>query len=133
MGHVVITSPSRSGQLLERALQREGIQRRIVLRSPHYLSLPAIVQNTDLIATVPLAVAVRFSDANAVQLMALPFTPPLFDVKQYWHRRFQQDPRHRWLREQMANLFNETSDDWQKTERQLYGSQLRRQTRRSRP
>lgn len=127
LGHVVVTSPSRSGRLFGNWLQRKGIERRIVLRTPHHLSLPAIVASTDLLATVPLVVGAHFADAGAgaVRLMALPFRPILFDVKQHWHRRFQHDVRHRWLRQQVAALFNETSDEWLAVERKLYGPGIR--------
>lgn len=125
LGHVVVTAPSRSALLLESLLERRGIERRIVLRTPHHLSLPSIIEETDLIATVPLAVGMRFAQLGAVQLMPLPFPPALFEVAQHWHRRFQDDPRHRWLREMMTDLFDEASDRWLKMEEALYGAGLR--------
>lgn len=125
LGHVVVTSPSRTGRLFESSLQRRGIQRRIVLRTPHNLSLPAIIESTDLIATVPLAVGMRFADVSAVRIVPLPFRPEVFEVKQYWHRRYQDDLRHRWIRQQIAALFNDTSDKWLALERTLYGPELR--------
>jgi DNA-binding transcriptional LysR family regulator len=134
LGHVVVISPSRTGRLFETLLQRRGIERRIVLRTSHHLSLPAIIESTDLLATVPLAVGVRFADVNAVQLVPLPFRPEMFDVKQHWHRRYQRDARHRWLRQQVATLFNEASDAWLSVEKTLYGTDLRtrRESKRAR-
>lgn len=129
LGHVVVTSPARSGRLFDAWLHRNRIERRIVLRTPHHLSLPVIVESTDLIATVPLAVGARFAEKNAVDLMPLPFKPPMFNVEQHWHRRFQNDARHRWLRQQMASLFNDESDDWVSVERRLYGEQFRKKSR----
>jgi DNA-binding transcriptional LysR family regulator len=129
LGHVVVTSPARSGQLFETWLRRKHIERRVVLRTPHHLSLPVIVESTDLIATVPLAVGARFADTNSLELMPLPFKPPMFNVEQHWHRRLQSDARHRWLRQQVASLFNDSSDDWVAVERRLYGGQLRKNAR----
>lgn len=129
LGHVVVTSPARSGRLFDTWLHSKRVERRIVLRTPHHLSLPIIVENTELIATVPLAVGVRFAATNAVDLMPLPFKPPLFNVEQHWHRRLQHDARHRWLRQQIASLFNDSSDDWVGVERQLYGAGLRKKSR----
>jgi hypothetical protein len=37
---------------------------------------------------------------------------PRIDLKQYWHRRFHQDPKNRWLRGLVAELFNDTNDEW---------------------
>ena len=129
LGHVVVTSPARSGKLFDTWLHRKRLERRIVLRTLHHLSLPIILESTDLIATVPLAVGARFAASNAVALLPLPFKPPMFNVEQHWHRRFQHDSRHRWLRQQVASLFNDSSDDWAAVERQLYGTELRKKER----
>jgi DNA-binding transcriptional LysR family regulator len=65
LGHVVVTSPSRSARLLESWLKSKRIERNVVLRTPHHLSLPAIIEATDLVGTVPLAVAVWFAQHGA--------------------------------------------------------------------
>jgi DNA-binding transcriptional LysR family regulator len=121
MGHAVVASPARSNDLLERLLERHKIKRRIVVRSPHYLTLPAIISQSDLVASVPLAIAEYFARLGVVEVLALPVTPTVFDVQQYWHRRANQDAGHKWIREQMLSLFNSVSDPWLHTERSLYG------------
>lgn len=132
LGHVVVESPSRSAGLLERWLKRKKIERNIVLHTTHILSLPAIVEATDLVATVPLAVATWFARRSDVTVTALPVEPPVFDVHQYWHRRFHRDGRNEWLRQQVTTLFNANTDDWQSTEEQIYGKSLRRSATRDR-
>jgi DNA-binding transcriptional LysR family regulator len=119
LGHVEVSSPSRTGKLLESLLQRRGIVRRVVLRTPHHLSLPAIVESTNLVATVPLAVAVWFA-RHGVKLVPLPFNPGSFEVHQHWHRRYHQDARHRWLRQQISALFNDATDSWREIAEKLY-------------
>ena len=119
LGHVEVNSPSRTGRLFEQILQRRGLRRRVVLRTPHHLSLPAIVASTELIATVPLAVAAWFA-RDGVKLVALPFDPGSFEVNQHWHRRYHQDARHRWLRQQVALLFNDDTDAWRELADRLY-------------
>ena len=121
LGHVVVTSPSRSATLLESWLKTNHIERKVSLHTPHHLSLPAIIEGTDLVATVPLAVAVWFAQHGAVRVVPLPIKPPLFEVNQHWHRRYHQDPRHRWLRHELGSLFNERTDDWRSLEQTLYG------------
>jgi len=119
--HAVVMTPARSDDLFDRFLERQGLKRHVSVRTPHHLSLVAIVAGSDLIATVPLATACYFADLGAVKLLALPFTPPIFNVQQHWHRRSHHEPRTRWLRQQIATLFNDQSDIWQATERGLYG------------
>lgn len=129
-GHAAVSSPARSNSLLEAFLQHRGVQRHIVLRTPHHLGLPAIVEHNDLLATLPLAAGARLAQLGMVQLLRLPFDPPNFGVQQHWHRRVHNDPRHRWLRAQMAELFSEQSDEWLDIEAALYGSDYRRRQQR---
>ncbi|MDO8772147.1 MAG: hypothetical protein Q7K57_26275 [Burkholderiaceae bacterium] len=119
------TAPARSSIFLEKFLEKNGFNRRIVLKTPHHLSLPSIVETTDLIGTVALAACARFAQMGTVQLLKTPFVPPSFPVQQHWHRRMHQDARHRWLRAQMVQLFNESQDEWHEIEIALYGKNYR--------
>lgn len=121
LGHAVAASPARSNDLLERLLDRHKIKRRIMVRTPHYLTLPSIISESDMVASVPLAIADFFARLGVVEVLPLPVTPSVFNVQQYWHRRTNQDAGHKWLREQLLRLFNSDSDPWLETERSLYG------------
>lgn len=122
IGHVVVSSPARSSSLFERFLERQAIKRRIVLQTPHHLSLPSIVESTDLLATVPLATGGRFAQLGLIELLPLPFTPPSFAVQQHWHPLVHHDARNCWLRQQVAQLFNAQFDEWQGLQDALYGT-----------
>ena len=121
LGHAVVSSPARSTDFLEEFLARKRIVRRVVFETPHHMSLPAIMEQTDLIATVPLATCHRYARLGAVVVAALPIDPPLFNVSQFWHRRVHHDARSRWLRAQVSSLFNDETDEWRELERSLYG------------
>jgi DNA-binding transcriptional LysR family regulator len=121
VGHAVVSAPARSDDLFESFLQRRKIVRRVGLRTPRHLSLPSIIESTDLIATVPIATADRYARLGLVRLAKLPFPPPVFAVQQNWHARTHQEPRMRWFRAQIATLFNDESDPWKAVEMELYG------------
>lgn len=121
LGHAVVMSPARTNDLFERFLEQKRITRTVAVRTPHHLSLPAIVSETDLIGTVPMATGAYFAALGAVELVALPFRPPVFSVQQHWHKRNHQDPKHRWLREEIHSLFNDKTDRWLAAEKKLYG------------
>ena len=126
-GHAVVSSPARSNTLFEQFLQSRGVERRVVLSTPHHLSLPAIVSRSDLIATVPLAAAALFVELGTIELVRLPFEPPSFAVQQHWHRLYHHEPRNAWLRGQVASLFNDATDEWVEIEARLYGKGMRQQ------
>ena len=125
LGHAMVTTPARSIVHLESQMARQGIDRQIVLKTPHFLSLPSIIESTDLVATVPLAACTKFARSGTLQLLRTPFTPPSFPVQQHWHRRQHQDPKHKWLRNLMAQLFDESQDEWAEIEAALYGKTYR--------
>ncbi|MFZ1909831.1 MAG: LysR family transcriptional regulator [Burkholderiales bacterium] len=112
--HAVVHAEGRSHELFEKLLERKRIRRRIALHTPHFLSIPIIVSRSDLMATVPHALALYFARL-APQQFALaipPFDVAGFDVKQHWHRKFNHDARNQWLRRQVAELFNDATDEW---------------------
>jgi DNA-binding transcriptional LysR family regulator len=91
---------------MERFFERRRVQRKVVLYTSHFLGIPALIVSSDLIATVPYAMAEDFARLSPQLAVALPpFEIPGFDLKVYWHRRFDNEPRNRWLREQLIGLF----------------------------
>ena len=111
--HAVVRAEGRSQEVFEQYLERNRIRRRVALFTPHFMSIPMIVARSDLIATVPHAIGVWFARFNVkLRVVAPPFRSPRFDLKQFWHRRYHQDLRSRWLREMIAELFNDATDEW---------------------
>lgn len=106
--HVLIESMGSGHQIIERTLERRGMQRNVALRVPHFLVIPMIVANTDLIVTIPNRVASVFSRLVKVKVFPLPVSIPSFDVALFWHPRFAADPPVQWMRSVMAELFQET-------------------------
>jgi DNA-binding transcriptional LysR family regulator len=119
--HAVVVSPARSTSLLEQAIERERIKRRIVLSTPNHLSLAPTIARSDLLATVPLGTALDAARAHDLVVLALPFRPPSFPIHQYWHRRTHREPGYQWLRAQVKLLFNADSDPYAEQRRSLYG------------
>lgn len=107
--HVVVEAPIRSQELIERYFERHRIARRIAMRTTHYLTLPVIVAESDLVATVPSAVGMVFAKLGKVELLKVPYPLPTFPIRQHWHRRFDKDPRNQWLRGLIARLFGPSS------------------------
>ena len=113
MEHAVVRAEGRSQEIFERFLERSRIQRKIVLFTPHFLSLPMIIARSDLLTTVPHALALYFVRLSPDLAVAQPpFAIAGFDLKQHWHRKYHHDARNRWLRQQVAELFNDESDEW---------------------
>jgi DNA-binding transcriptional LysR family regulator len=103
--HAVVEQGGRSQEVLERHLVTLGLERRVVLRTPHFMSVPLLIANSDMIATVPLAVARIYTKLVDLKMLPLPFASPSVELKQFWHRRSHADPGTIWLRRLVAELF----------------------------
>jgi len=105
--HIVIHSEGRSLEVLERFIERRKMRRKIAVYTSHVLSAPFIVMESNLIATLPFAVVTRFASLTSQVAAALPPFDIQYDLKLHWHRRFDNDSRSLWLREQLAEVFKD--------------------------
>jgi DNA-binding transcriptional LysR family regulator len=106
MDHAVVRAETRTEEVIERFLTRMKIHRNVVLTTPHFASVPIVVAQSDLIVTIPEPLARYFCSVSAqLRMVELPFRPPRIKLKQFWHRKFQQDERNRWLRTLVSQLF----------------------------
>lgn len=91
--------------LLESALDRHGVDRRVVMELPGFLGMAAIVGTTDLIATLPRQSGEMLARINGLAVFPCPVPIPSFTVKQHWHARYHHDAASRWLRGVCVSLF----------------------------
>lgn len=112
--HLSVRSTSRTEEIFEQFLAENGYTRNVVLTVPHMLSVPAVVRESDLIATVPQAVGAFFGNYPGIMAHRAPFLDdvsfPSTTVSQFWSARFEQDPVHTWIRALVSDLFSESID-----------------------
>ena len=112
--HIHISSRRSGLGYVDLALGKMGIQRKIALRSQHYLMASQVLQQTDMVMTVPE----RFARRHDLQAFNLPVNdvPPL-ETHLYWHESTDQDPANRWMREQMIELCQQVTAQEKKLEK----------------
>jgi DNA-binding transcriptional LysR family regulator len=93
-------------RVIEEAMERAGVARRIALRVPHFTVVPMVLERTDLILTLPARVARVFERRGNLKSLPPPVTIPPAEVAVHWHERFEGDPGNRWLRELMTELYS---------------------------
>jgi DNA-binding transcriptional LysR family regulator len=97
--HALISPRREAWSPVDQALLKEGRRRRVALRVPYFAVAPLVVAQSDLILTAPRRLAEEFSRTYPLQLLEQPIELPSFDILQFWHERFDDDPAHRGLRE----------------------------------
>ena len=102
--HLLIAPRGRPGGVVEDALAKLGLERRVALAVPHFLVAPHVIARTDLVLTV----AERIARAHASFLSLRILEPPLelggFTIAMSWHERNDQDPGLAWLRGRLIEV-----------------------------
>lgn len=103
--HAVVHPAGHMNDSLEAELQAQGLTRRVSVRIEHFLAVPTILSQSNLIFTVPYAIGAGLAKLADIKLVGPPFKAKPRIVKQHWHARFQHDAANRWLRSLVAELF----------------------------
>lgn len=107
--HAVVVAAGTGHGLAEQAIERAGLRRRIRLRVPHYVALADVLENSDLVATVPEAFARRSVAHFRLDYRPHPVALPPIEIGLYWHKKFHRDPANRWLRQLIVRHFESSA------------------------
>lgn len=105
--HAVVSVAGTGHEVVERVLAEKGLARKVALRVTHFLAIPLIVANTDLIVTIPEMLAESYLPAGNIKILQPPIKLPSYAIKQHWHERYHDDPANQWLRELIRDLFGD--------------------------
>lgn len=102
--HVVITASGAAPRVVERELERLGLQRRVAMEIPSFLGAAFVVEHTNMVITIPQRLADLLQGRGAFGQFPVPFALPGYDVRQHWHERYHHDPGNQWLRRTVHEL-----------------------------
>jgi DNA-binding transcriptional LysR family regulator len=103
--HAVVHPAGHMNDSLEAELQAQGLMRKVSVRIEHFLAVPTILSQSNLIFTVPYAIGEGLAKLADIKLVKPPFKAKPRIIRQHWHARFQRDAANRWLRSVVAELF----------------------------
>lgn len=107
--HAVVTSSGTGHLILDREIVRQGIARKVALRVPNYLGIAFVIEQTDMLVTIPARLAQVLEGRGRFKVFPVPFELPDYAVKQHWHERYHHDPGNRWLRRVISELLSATA------------------------
>ena len=96
--HVVVHAPAGAAKA-DPALADPGRRRRAGATVGHFLLVPAIVAESELIATLPERVAEHFAQRYPLVVHRSPVRPAGFTLAMTWSERNDAEPAQLWLRE----------------------------------
>ncbi len=98
-----VSSNPEDASVKERWLAERGFVRRVALRAP-FLSAPAILVQSDMIAILSRRIAQELTRNHPLQIREPPSESPRVPTVMLWHRRMDRQPAHRWLRDVVLSV-----------------------------
>lgn len=74
---------------------------------PHFHAVALAVAKGGLIGSLPVQFARRVGGELGLDIYELPVGHGDMDMGMYWHRRYDRDNGHRWLRAEVAAVLGE--------------------------
>ncbi len=99
--HILVSSRSQGPGREDFELSRHSLYRKIGLRCQHYFSACRVVEETDMLLTMPEAYARILNHSINIRLEPLPVDIPVQDVFLYWHKNADKDGGNKWLRDSL--------------------------------
>ncbi|WP_020407371.1 LysR family transcriptional regulator [Hahella ganghwensis] len=113
--HALVSSREHGPGYEDVQLSRHGLQRKIGLRTPHFFGAALVVAQSDLVLCAPQRFAEILRRRLGLEVRPFPMTLGALELYLYWHHSMDQEPAHRWLREQvkqaMGNISGQNSPD----------------------
>ena len=105
--HLIIVSAGTGHGQVDDLIRRAGIERRMRLTVPHFVSVGHILRRTDMVATVTERLAECLAEPFGLRFLPHPIDLPEVAINVFWHAKVHRSPAHQWLRGLVFDLFGD--------------------------
>lgn len=109
--HIVVAVWRGQQTLVDRPLGDLSLKRKVGLTLPFFGPAISIVAATDMILTLPKRLALKMASDQEVKILDAPAEFKEYRYDMMWHPRSNDDPAHRWFREQVRAVGREMTAD----------------------
>ncbi len=102
--HILVSPEDERHGLVDQALAQHGKTRMLALTLPQMFAVPAIVAQTQMVATILKRVPLSSPVNQRLALFPPPITLPEVTYTLIWHRRNESHPAQQWLRALITEL-----------------------------
>lgn len=101
----VLTSLRRGERgVVDEALEKLGLSRKIALVTPRFVAVPFLVDGAAVVTTMHARLARYFADELGLSLSPPPVELPQLTTSLLWHASYDRDPAQVWLRETIIRV-----------------------------
>ncbi|GHB24671.1 LysR family transcriptional regulator [Salinicola rhizosphaerae] len=105
--HALVSFDGDLNGYVDDLLAEQNRKRRIVLAVPQFNSLASLLQDTDMVATVPDYAADVLAAQGGLRVDELPLERPPSPMSMVWQSVYDNDPSERWLRSRIRMMFSD--------------------------
>jgi DNA-binding transcriptional LysR family regulator len=104
--HALISPRGSEGGIVDDALARLGLSRRVTVAVPHFLIAPHMVASSDLVLTLAGRIATTLAEPLGLLVVPAPSELALegFTMSLVWHERTHEDPGIKWVRDLFVDV-----------------------------
>ena len=103
-GHVVVRLGNQQSNLIQAAIDRRGLRRRVGLEVPSFLAGLFVVSRSDLLMNAPIPLVDEAAATLQLAVREAPIRLPRVHISLSWHERFQGEGAHRWVRDRVFDV-----------------------------
>lgn len=100
--HVLVSATGDPSGLIDRALEEQGLSRRVALTVPHFFMALDIIGRTDLIGAIPQRFALHHAEAFGLEVAELPLPQPISPIHALAPKAAMADRAIAWLIDQLG-------------------------------
>lgn len=105
--HVVVSAGGTGHSAINKLMDRKGVERNIQLTVPHFVAVGHILQDSNLVATLPERLAQRLEKPFELKFVPHPCKLPEHTIDLFWHSKLHRDPANQFLHRLIFELFAE--------------------------
>ncbi|CAO3433229.1 LysR family transcriptional regulator [Azospirillum endophyticum] len=102
--HLLVSPENDSYGVVDAALAKQGLKRRLALTLPQLYAAPLLVARSNLVATLMEGVVAASGHSERLCVMPAPLELPSIPFVLSWHRRNEVHPAQRWFRDLLASV-----------------------------
>ncbi len=99
--HIIVKPNHQLKTGIGHMLKEKKIKRDIACSVIHFHAALGLIENTDYIVTLPKRICELFAKNNPLKIVQTPQDFGNFTLHLAWHKRYQKDLAHQWLRQQI--------------------------------
>lgn len=96
--HALFTLRRDASGMIDQALAKHGLQRRIALTVPYWFTLPIAIATSNLFAAIPSCLQHHFTHHYPLQSFEIPLSLSSWTISMTWSKLNDRDPANSWLR-----------------------------------